>query len=76
MRVEKRFRFGDAFSVGAYVDIINLMGRSGYDVSSNMGGYLDYSDPANPTFEQWGSYGDISEAYGVRTIKVSFRFTF
>jgi hypothetical protein len=76
MRVEKRFRFGQSFSIGGYIDIINLMGRSGYDVSSNMGGYLDYSDPENPTFERWGSYGDISEAYGVRTIKVSLRFTF
>ena len=71
-----RFRIGETFSIGAYLDIINLMGRSGYDVSSNMGGYLDYSDPDNPTFENWGSYGDISEAYGVRTLKVSVRFTF
>lgn len=76
LRIEKRFRFGDRFSVGGYVDIINALGRSGYTIESNPGGYLDYSDPSNPTFERYGGYGDVETAYGNRTIKVSFRFTF
>jgi hypothetical protein len=76
MRVEKRFRIGDTFSIGAYLDIINLMGRSGYDITGNPGGYVDYSDPNNPTFERFGTYGDITGAYGNRVYKVSLRFTF
>jgi hypothetical protein len=76
MRVEKRFRLGETFSIGAYLDIINLMGRSGYDITGNPGGYVDYSDPNNPTFERFGTYGDITGAYGNRVFKVSIRFTF
>lgn len=76
LRVEKRFRFGERFSIGAYLDIINLMGRSGLDITSNPGGYLDYSDPANPTFSRFGTYGNITGAYGNRVYKVSLRFTF
>jgi hypothetical protein len=76
LRVEKRFRFGDAFSIGAYLDILNLLGRSGYLINSNPGGYLDYSDPDNPTFERYGTYGNIEEAFGTRVFKVSLRFTF
>jgi hypothetical protein len=76
MRVEKRFRIGEIFSIGAYLDIINLMGRSGYDVTANPGGYLHYEDPDNPTFSRYGTYGDISNAYGNRVYKVSLRFTF
>jgi hypothetical protein len=76
MRLEKRFRFGDAFSIGAYLDVLNLLGRSGYIIDSNPGGYLDYSDPDNPAFERYGTYGNIEEAYGTRVFKVSLRFTF
>jgi hypothetical protein len=76
MRVEKRFRVGESFSIGAYLDIINLMGRSGYNITGNPGGYVDYSDPSNPTFERFGTYGDITGAYGNRVYKISLRFTF
>ena len=76
MRMEKRFRIGETFSIGAYLDIINLMGRSGLDITGNPGGYIDYTDPNNPTFERFGTYGNITGAYGNRVYKVSLRFTF
>ena len=38
--------------------------------------YVDYSDPANPTFSRFGTYGDITGAYGNRVFKLSLRFTF
>jgi hypothetical protein len=76
LRIEKRFPIGDFGTIGGYVDIINALGRSGYEITGNPGGYVDYSDPANPTFERFGNYGDIDEAYGNRVFKVSLRFTF
>ncbi len=75
LRVEKRFRIGETFTVGGYVDILNALGRSGYNITSNPGGYIDHRvDP--PTFIRYGTYGNISGAYGNRVIKVSLRFTF
>jgi len=76
LRIEKRFPIGDFGTIGGYVDIINALGRSGYDITGNPGGYIDYSDPANPTFERFGTFGDITGAYGNRVFKVSLRFTF
>ena len=74
--LEKRFHLGDRFIIGGYLDILNALGRSGYYIDSNPGGYLDYSDPNNPTFERYGNYGSIEDAYGTRIFKVSLRFTF
>jgi len=76
LRLEKRFRLAGSVTVGGYLDILNALGRSGYNISSNPGGYLDYSDPAHPTFERYGNYGDITGAFGNRIVKVSLRFTF
>ena len=76
LRLEKRFRLTEKMSVGGYIDIINALGRSGYCVTSDPGGYIDYSDPSNPTFERYGNYGDIYSAYGNRVIKASLRFIF
>jgi hypothetical protein len=76
LRLEKRFHLGDKFTIGGYLDILNALGRSGYYINSNPGGYLDYTDPNNPTFERYGNYGGIEDAYGTRIFKVSLRFTF
>jgi len=76
LRIEKRFPIGDFGTIGGYIDIMNALGRSGYEITGNPGGYVDYSDPANPTFERFGNFGDITGAYGNRVFKVSLRFTF
>jgi hypothetical protein len=76
LRLEKRFHIGDKFTIGGYLDVLNALGRSGYFIESNPGGYLDYSDSDNPTFERYGTYGNIGDAYGIRVFKVSLRFTF
>jgi hypothetical protein len=76
MRVEKRFRIGETFSIGAYIDIINLMARSGFNITGNPGGYVHQEDPNNPYFERFGTYGNITGAYGQRVYKISLRFTF
>ncbi|MCJ7579413.1 MAG: TonB-dependent receptor [Candidatus Aminicenantes bacterium] len=78
IRVEKRFHLGEAFTLGGYIDILNALGRSGYGIASNPGGYIDYSAGWDqpPTFERYSSYGDVTSAYGNRTFKFSLRFTF
>jgi hypothetical protein len=76
LRIEKRFPLGDFGTIGGYIDIINALGRSGYEIESCPGGEVDYSDPANPTFTNWGAYGHLEEAFGNRVFKVSIRFTF
>lgn len=76
LRLEKRFRIRGNFYIGGYIDIMNALGSSGFEIYSNPGGYLDYSDPDNPTFTRYGSYGSLNSAYGTRIIKVSLRFTF
>jgi len=81
LRIEKRFPIGDFGTIGGYVDIINALGRSGLNIASNPGGYVDYrgdrSDPAwEPTFTRFGTFGNITGAYGNRVFKVSLRFTF
>jgi hypothetical protein len=76
LRIEKRFPIGDFGTIGGYIDIINALGRSGYSITGDPGGYLHLEDPANPTFSNWTNYGDISGAYGNRVFKLSLRFTF
>jgi hypothetical protein len=76
LRIEKSFRISDSILLGGYIDILNAFGWSGFKIDSNPGGYLDYSDPHKPTFKRYGSYGDISAAYGSRVVKVSLRLTF
>lgn len=78
IRIEKRFHVGKTFTVGGYIDILNALGRSGYGISSNSGGYIDYSAGWDqpPTFERYSTFGDVTSAYGNRTFKFSLRFTF
>jgi len=78
IRIEKRFHVGNKLTVGGYIDILNALGRSGYGISSNPGGYIDYSAGWDqpPIFERYSTYGDVTSAYGNRTFKFSLRFTF
>jgi len=76
LRLEKEFHLVGSINVGGYIDIMNALGRSGYSISSNPGGYLNYRDPLNPTFSRYGSYGKYSGVYGRRVVKLSVRFTF
>ena len=57
-------------------DYLNGVLRFVRIIKADPGGYLDYSDPANPVFTRLGTYGDITSAYGTRIIKVSLRLTF
>lgn len=76
LRLEKKFHLTGSISIGGYIDVINALGRSGYSISSNPGGYLNYRDPLNPVFSRYGSYGKYIGVYGKRVVKLSVRFTF
>jgi hypothetical protein len=75
MRLEKTFDFGDVAKLGLIMDIFNLFGRSGYNVSQNPNPYLyPYRDP--PEIRLDTDYGLITSAYGIRSIRFGVRFTF
>ena len=78
-RLEKEFRIGDFGRLGAYIDILNVLGWSGVNVGIN-----DVSrwEPQAEGFNQPGkltlssSYKVVSSVSGTRTIKFSIRFSF
>ncbi|MFW6139800.1 MAG: carboxypeptidase regulatory-like domain-containing protein [Acidobacteriota bacterium] len=55
-RLQKKFKLTDLVSVQAYVDVLNALGGTPYSLTSNPGGYVDYRDPDDPTFERYGDY--------------------
>ncbi|MBN1223105.1 MAG: TonB-dependent receptor, partial [Candidatus Aminicenantes bacterium] len=76
LRVEKIFRLKDSMTLGGYLDVLNLLGWSAYDIAADPGGYVDYRNPEKPVFSRYGNYGTISGAYGTRIFKLSLRFSF
>ncbi|MGB3863553.1 MAG: hypothetical protein WA915_15855, partial [Candidatus Aminicenantaceae bacterium] len=75
MRLEKSFTFGEYGRLGLIVDVFNLFGRSGYNISQNPNPYLyPYRDP--PEYRLDTDYGFLTSAYGVRSIRLGVRFSF
>ncbi len=79
MRVEKEFRIGDFGRLGAYIDVLNVLGWSGIDINRddvyryNPSGE-NVSEPDNVSLES--GYKAIDEVTGVRTLKFSLRLSF
>ena len=74
-RLQKKFKLTDTLSLNAYLDVLNALGGSCYYINSNPGGYVDYRDPDNPTFERYGdniSYG----TYNNRVFKIGIHLYF
>jgi len=77
MRVEKSFSFGKYGKLSFYADIFNVGARRTLSVDRNPDAELDvFDDPANPTYEHDPNYGRISSVYGVRSVRVGFRWSF
>lgn len=76
LRLEKKFRLSDSMCLGGYIDILNVLGWSGYKIDSDPGGYLDCRNPSSPVFNRYSNYGKITSAYGSRIVKVGLRLTF
>jgi hypothetical protein len=75
MRLEKTFNISDFGKLGFIIDVFNLFGRSGYNVTGNPNPYIwPYRDP--PEIDLSSTYGDLTSAYGVRSIRFGVRFTF
>ena len=72
LRIEKQFNIRDMGRFGIFIDILNVFGENYYTVDQNSGGRA-YNDGR---FERWPSYGAFTGIYGLRTFKVSARFTF
>ena len=72
IRAEKIFHIGDIGRIGLFVDIINVFGDRGYDISQNPSPRL-YNDGR---YVESANYGNITGLYGLRTYKLSARFTF
>lgn len=80
LRLEKEFMIGDFGKLGAYIDVLNILGWSNLDVGRQDVQYYfpsaeNVSEPGNVTI--YSSYKvprEIEE--GVRTFKFSIRFSF
>jgi len=74
-RLQRKFKLTDAISVRAYLDVINALGGSPYYLSSNPGGFIDYRDPENPSFERYGNYVSYG-AFNNRIFKIGLHLFF
>ncbi len=75
LRLQKRLTLTDVVSMNVYLDILNLLGGSSYYMTSNPGGYVDYRNPDNPTFERYGDYIKYG-FYNNRIFKVGIHIYF
>ncbi|MEN6560310.1 MAG: TonB-dependent receptor [Acidobacteriota bacterium] len=79
MRLEKEFPLGKFGKVGAYVDILNLLGYT--DVSIGVNDVYRYAPLSENTLEEGAvtldpTYKKISSVSGTRTFKFSLRYSF
>jgi hypothetical protein len=75
MRLEKSFNISEFGRLGLIVDVFNLFGRSGYNINQNPNPYIwPYRDP--PEYDLSSTYGDLTSAFGVRSVRFGVRFNF
>jgi len=74
-RLQKRFNLTEVVSVNAYLDALNVLNTGSYFLTSNPGGYVDYRDPENPTFERYGDYINYG-IYNNRIFKIGIHIIF
>jgi len=71
-RVEKLFNLGKMGQLGIFLDVLNVFGESWFDVNQDPGGWI----LPDGSFVRWPNYGQFYKANGLRTFKVSARFSF
>lgn len=72
IRLEKSFNVKEFGRIGIFLDVINVLGEKGYEISQDPGGRV-YNDG---TFQRWPVYGQFTNIYGLTIFKLSARFTF
>jgi len=72
LRVEKTFTIGSFGQVGIFLDVLNALGERWFDINQDPGGTIF----ADGSFLQNPQFGQFTAANGLRTYKLSVRFTF
>jgi hypothetical protein len=72
IRISKNFRIGRQAKFDIFVDVLNVLGQSWIDYNQDLGGWIN----ADGSFTKWPTYGMATAINGMRTLKVSGRFTF
>ena len=72
LRVEKIFRIGSFGQLGFFVDVLNVLGERYFDIQQDPGGWI----LPDGSFVQWPQFGQFIGAHGLRTYKLSVRFSF
>jgi hypothetical protein len=72
VRVEKYFEIANFSKLGIFLDVTNVLGENFFEINQDPGGYL-YN---NGSFIRWPTYGKVVSTIGLRTFKLSARFTF
>jgi hypothetical protein len=75
MRIEKSFSFGNYGKLSLYLDIFNVGANRTLSVNRNPDAELDFF-ATPPTYEPDPNYGRIDSIYGVRSIRLGFRWSF
>ena len=77
-RIEKRFRLGDFGKLGLFVDVFTLLGHTYVYTNTNPGGtWRPIDENTNQgIYTPSGMYKRVTGTRGVRTFKLSLRFTF
>ena len=79
IRLEKQFKIGERFTIGAYIDAFNLLGWKRLNVGTD--DILRYNPSAENVREPSGitlesTYKKISSVVGTREFRFSLKFTF
>jgi len=72
LRIEKFFNIKNVGRLGVFLDVLNALGENWFNINQDPGGTI-YADG---TFLKWPAYGDFTALNGLRTYKLSIRFTF
>jgi hypothetical protein len=77
-RLEKEFRLGSLGRLGLFVEVFNLLGNTYVSVSMNPGGTWRPTDAnvATGTYTVSSTFGKVTSVSGVRTYRISGRFSF
>ena len=77
-RLEKEFKLWSLGTLGIFVDVFNLLGNTFVTVSMNPGGTWYPTDAvvATGTYTVASNFGKVTNVSGVRTYRISGRFSF